>query len=147
MPQPDFGFVEVGAAIAPPLPRAVAAGGKGDTGSIRRRGREVLAGVAIRADRRRRAAFGPDAEKIVHAGDVAARRRKVDPRPIARPRVKPFDPIVERQLPQRACGEVHQINVAATGPVRHEGQRPAIRGVERPRFAGRVRHEQTGFAA
>ena len=45
--------------------------------------------------------LGAHAKDVVHAGDVAARRREVEPPAVARPRVQPLEPVVERQPLER----------------------------------------------
>ena len=68
-----------------------------------------------------RAAIRAHAIEVVHPGDVAARRREVQPPAVPRPGVQPLQPIVHGELLERAGLERQHVEVAAARPIRYEG--------------------------
>ena len=143
---PDFRFVKVAVAFAPPLTRSDAARRKRDGGIVRRGRGEEFVRVAIRAHRQRRPAFGADAKDVVHSGDVAARRREVEPAAVARPRVELIVRVVKRDAAQFARVEREHVDVAP--PVRVEVKaRRELGRIDGARFGGGVGDEQARFAA
>ena len=144
---PDLRFIEVTPTDPPPLSRGRPARREGDGAAVRRRRRPVLVRVPVGAHRHGRPTLGADAEHVVHAGDLAARGREVEPLAVGRPRVELVEPVVERQAGEVAGRERQHVHVAAAGARRDERQSLPVGRVQRPRFVRGMRDEQPSDAA
>ena len=144
---PDLALVEMARALAPPLGRSDAPRREGEGRSVRRRGRKKLAGVAVGRDRHGRAAFRRNAVDVVHAGDVPAVRREVDPLAVGRPGIELLVGVVVGQALQLSRVERQDVNVAVARAVRGKGEPFAVGGEERARLGRRVRDEEVRRAA
>src|SRR5205085_10343741 len=99
------------------------------------------------ADLHRRAAVNRDAEEIVHARNVTAGRREVEPAAVARPCVELIKGIIESEAAQVARVERQDVDVAVAGARGDEGELFTVGRIERARFVRRMRDEQTRRAA
>ncbi len=104
-------------------------------------------GETVGADGHGRSAFGADAIDVVLAADVVRSGGEINPLAIAGPRVELFHSVVEGETFQLVCGKREDINVAAAGARRHEGQFRAVGRIERTRLLGRMCDQNMGFAA
>ena len=134
-------------AVAPPLRAGVGARGDRQHVAGRRGHGEVFGGVAVRRHRHRRAALGVHAVDIEHARELVAVRREVQPLRIRRPAGHELGRVVEGQAREITGRQPEQVDVAAAGARRGEGEALAVGRIQRPRLGRRVRHEQAGVAA
>ena len=142
--KPNLGLVDVGVAVPPPLaPRHVATCADGDDALIRSRSREELGLVLVRGDGERRPTRGSDSVDVAHARDVLVRRREVDPLRVARPSIELLRARGVGEARDTSVAQVYHVDVEASVPVGVEGDARCVRGVERPRFIARVRHQKS----
>ena len=143
---PDLGLVEMAVSSPPPLRRRVPA--CADSDAIVGSGRsEELARVALVAEEHRRPARRAHAEHVVHAGDVAAVAREVDPLGVGRPPVDQLRGVVPSESGDVARVDGQDVDVAPTGASRGEGEAPPVRRPLRTAFGRRVRDEQARVTA